>query len=324
MGICLDFLSGPSPPSLLRTRRNKAMLVLRAALVAAVALMATPTMMQTTTAPTTTYVKVFEENLVFYSHVFSELVGSIVNVDTGQDQTTIAIDCIQSLLANCSTRPLGMPPTFTMGPSTFMYSWSSTRQNSQAYTIDVQAEGCKIFSSTESASCWLYASYWHSDNATSTSTSVTETVTMNSADITYDTLMVTAGIEKLLAPATTTQNRDGTVTASIVTASVSTTAFSSSSSSKTHSSRAWIAGPVVGAVTGCALLAVGVYWCRRRKKHRDPMAAAETASQLRSGGMDAYRSTLQPPHEAGMTAEAQGTPLAELPAHDSSWPRELA
>ncbi|PWY71597.1 hypothetical protein BO94DRAFT_539551 [Aspergillus sclerotioniger CBS 115572] len=299
------------------------MLVARARM-AAFALMATPAMMQTTTAPTTTYIKVFEENIVFYSHFFSELVGSIVNVDTDQDQTTIAINCIQSLLANCSTRSLGMPPTFTMGPSTFIYSWSSTRHNSQAYTIDVQAEGCKIFSSTESASCWLYASYWHSDNATSTSTSVTENVTMNSADITYDTLMVTAGVEKLLAPATTTQNQDGTGTASTVTASVSTATFSSRSSSKTHPPSAWIAGPVMGAMIGCALIAAGVYWCLRRRKQKDPMTTAETAIQPPSEEMDASGSILKTPPEADMTAEAQGTPLAELPAHNSSWPRELA
>ncbi|PYI10795.1 hypothetical protein BO78DRAFT_182691 [Aspergillus sclerotiicarbonarius CBS 121057] len=289
----------------------------RAALMAALALMATATTMQTTTAPTTTYIKVFEENVVFYSHIYSKLAGSIVGVDTDQDQTTIAINCIQSLLANCSMSSIGMPPTFTMGPSTFIYSWSSTRQNSQEYTIDVQSEGCRIFSSTESASCWLYASYWHSAGTTSTSESVTENVTMNSADITYDTLMVMAGVEKLLAPATTTQTQDATTTASLST----TAAVSSSSSRPETHSKAWIAGPAVGAAAGCALAAAGLYWCLRRKKQGE-MAGAETTIQLPSGEID--HSSPQSPYKADMAAETQGTPVAELPAHDSSWPRELA
>ncbi|RAL02747.1 uncharacterized protein BO80DRAFT_30086 [Aspergillus ibericus CBS 121593] len=289
--------------------------------MAAVSPMATTTTMQTTTAPTTTYLKVFEENVVFYSHVYSELAGSIVGVDTDQDQTTVAINCIQSLLANCSMRSIGMPPTFTMGPSTFIYSWSSTRQNSQEYTIDIQSEGCKIFSSTESASCWLYASYWHSAGTTSTSKSVWENVTMNSADITYDTLMVTAGVEKLLAPATATQTQDvtSTATASFSTASA---ASSSSSSPERHSSKAWIAGPAVGAVAGCALIAAGTYWCLRWKKPRK-MTGTETAIQHPSGGIGTY-SNLQAPEKADMATETQGTPVAELPAHDSTWPRELA
>ncbi|PYI00111.1 hypothetical protein BO71DRAFT_312352 [Aspergillus ellipticus CBS 707.79] len=251
------------------------------------------------------------------------MAGSIVGVDTS-NQTTIAINCVQSLLANCSFSSYVLPITVTKGPSTFALSLSSTTKRSADYTIFVQSQECDIISSTESASCMVYTSWWYSNSSTSTSMSKTNTVALSPAQITYDTLMVTAGIEKLLAPATTTQVESETASSTSTGVLSTTTAASSSSSSPgSHSSKAWIAGPVVGAVAGCALVAGAVYWCLRRKR-RDSMVSGGVGIHDPSEEISPYVSPSQYQYKGYIPAETQGTPVAELPAHDSSWPRELS
>ncbi|PWY82975.1 hypothetical protein BO70DRAFT_361902 [Aspergillus heteromorphus CBS 117.55] len=284
--------------------------------------MATSSTMQTTAAPTTTYVEVFEENIAVNNNVFSDMAGSIVAVDTTNNQTTIAVNCIQSLLANCSFSSYALPITVTKGLSTFSLSLSSTRKKAADYTIFVQTQECVVISSTESASCVVFTSWWYSNSSTSTSMSKTATVTLSPAQITYDSLLVTAGVEKLqntLAPSATA-GPSSTSTAVLSTA----TAGPASSSPESHSSKAWIAGPVIGAVAGCALIAAGVFWfLRRKKKQRDSVVSRGVTVYDPSREISAYGSPMQDQFKEGIPAEAQGTPVAELPAHDSSWAREL-
>ncbi|GLA07417.1 hypothetical protein AnigIFM60653_008648 [Aspergillus niger] len=274
------------------------------------------------TTVTDTYVQVFEENVVFYSSIFSFLAGSIVDVDTVEDRTTIGTNCIQSLLANCSMESVSFPPTFTMGPSTYIHSSSGTEQNSQKYTIGIDSKACRIFSSTQSASCKLYASYWYSDSITSTSQDITRTTALKSAEIKYHSLWITAGAEKLSAPVTTTrtQNRTAVPTATALT-STTVAVSSPSPAPEIHSSKTWIAGPIVGAIAGCGLIAAVVYCCLRRKRQIVPSVAPGPAIQDPSEEISALSSPVKSPYKAGIPAETQGTPVSELPADEPSWNR---
>ncbi|GKZ82739.1 hypothetical protein AnigIFM56816_007560 [Aspergillus niger] len=271
-----------------------------------------------TTAPPTAYVQVFEANAVLYNSIFSFLAGSIVDVDTVEDRTTIGTNCIHSLIANCSLETVSFPPTFTMGPSTYIHSSSGSEQNSQQYTIDIDSRACRIFSSTQSASCEFYASYWYSDPKTSTSKHITRHTTLKSSEINYHNLLITAGVEKLPTPVTTSQTQKRTVPTATALPSTTAAASSPSSSSESRPSKAWIAGPVVGAVAGCGLVAAALYWCLRRKGQEEPSADSGPIIQDPSEEIRGLSRPAKSVYEAGMPAETQGTPVSELPADEPS------
>ncbi|KAL7654861.1 hypothetical protein ACMYSQ_006851 [Aspergillus niger] len=271
-----------------------------------------------TTAPPTAYVQVFEANAVLYSSIFSFLAGSIVDVDTVEDRTTIGTNCIHSLIANCSLETVSFPPTFTMGPSTYIHSSSGSEQNSQQYTIDIDSRACRIVSSTQSASCEFYASYWYSDPKTSTSKHITRHTTLKSSEINYHNLLITAGVEKLPTPVTTSQTQKRTVPTATALPSTTAAASSPSSSSESRPSKEWIAGPVVGAVAGCGLVAAALYWCLRRKGQEEPSADSGPIIQDPSEEIRGLSSPAKSVCEAAMPAETQGTPVSELPADEPS------
>ncbi|GKZ22710.1 hypothetical protein AbraIFM66951_002114 [Aspergillus brasiliensis] len=277
------------------------------------------TMVTVVTTVTTTYVQVFEGNIIFYD-IFSTLAGSIVDVNTMEGQTTIGVNCVYNQLANCSMEAAGIPHTITIGPSTYMHSSSETEQNTQGYTISIDSRACKIFSSTQSASCESYTSYWYSDSVTSTSMDSMRTTTLDAAEISYYRLTITAGVEKLSARVTRTQTQKGTATISTATALTSTTAAASSPRPvpEIHSSKAWVAGPVVGAVAGCGLIAAAIYWCLRRKRQIEPSAGSGPTIQDPSEEIRGLGSTAKSTYKADMPAETQGTPVAELPANEPS------
>ncbi|GLB10049.1 hypothetical protein AtubIFM57258_005988, partial [Aspergillus tubingensis] len=138
--------------------------------------------------------------------------------------------------------------------------------------------------------------------------------------ITYHDLSITAGVEKLLAPVTTTQAQNKTavatstaLTSTTAAAFTTTAATSPSPTPETHSSRAWIAGPVAGAVAGCGLVVAVLYWCRRRKIQGEPSADAGPIIQDPSGEIKRPGSPVK-----YMAAETQGTPVSELPADEPS------
>ncbi|PYH66145.1 uncharacterized protein BO88DRAFT_428081 [Aspergillus vadensis CBS 113365] len=273
-----------------------------------------------TTAPPTAYVQVFEANAVFYSSIFSFLAGSIVNVDTVEDRTTIGANCIHSLVVNCSLETVSFPPTFTMGPSTYIHSSSGSEQNSQQYTSNIDSRACRIFSSTQSASCEIFASYWYSDAQTSTSKHTKRHTTLRSSEINYHNLLITAGIEKLPTAVTTSQTQKRTATVPTATALASTTAAASSPSpnSQSHPSKAWVAGPVVGAVVGCGLIAAVLYWCLRRKRQKVPSADSGPIIQDPSEEIRGLDNPVKSAYKACTPAETQGTPVSELPADEPS------
>lgn len=112
--------------------------------------------------------------------------------------------------------------TITSGPSTFAWSMSSTTRSDSVYSIAGQSQNCAVIGSTQSASCLIYDDHWHSNISSTSSLSTSATVELNAAQITYDLLTVTAGVEKLVP--------DSTASTSSIT--VAGTASSSTDSGK--------------------------------------------------------------------------------------------
>ncbi|PYH38407.1 uncharacterized protein BO87DRAFT_393826 [Aspergillus neoniger CBS 115656] len=255
------------------------------------------TMKTEATTVTDTYVQVIEGYGMYYNKFLGYLAGSIVDVNTVEGQTTIANR---------------IPPTITVGPSTYIHSSSGTKQDPQKFTIGIDSRACRIFSSTQRASCETYVSSWWSDPTTIMSMERTSTTILGPADITYHHLSITAGAEKLPSLVTTTQAQNKTAVAtSTALTSTTTAAPSPSPTPETHSSRAWIAGPVAGAVAGCGLVVVVLYWCLRRKIQGEPSADAGPIIQDPSGEIKRPGSPVK-----YTAAETQGTPVSELPADE--------
>lgn len=158
---------------------------------------------------------------------------------------------------------------------------SSTTRSDSVYSIAGQSQNCVVTGSTQSASCLIYDDYWHSNISTTSFSSTSATVELSAAQITYDLLTVTAGVEKL-APASTA-SMTSTATAGIA---------NNSTVSGQHSSKAWIAGPVIGAVVGCAVIAAGVYLCllRRRKGNSENEKSNNVQSYPDSPELDTNQS----------------------------------
>jgi hypothetical protein len=120
-------------------------------------------------------------------------------------------------------------------------------------------------------------------------------------------LAVLSGLENLPTPTAATQASPGHTGTS-----TSTPTTTAATTSEHHSSsKAWIAGPVVGAVAGLALAAAAAFWfvSRRRKGKTDPVYWNPTEGTPEV-----------PEHQAYLPA--QNARLGELPA--KSAPAELS
>jgi hypothetical protein len=123
--------------------------------------------------------------------------GSIVGVNAVA--TTIAIVCTSSN-TDC---PVVNPWTVTQGPSTFSMSaaWSTYSEGLEVgLTID---ENCKITSSTAGATCTNSIGVEASYEGQSSSTNSIEKPTFAADEITYQTLLITGGVEKFSQPSAT-------------------------------------------------------------------------------------------------------------------------
>jgi len=204
--------------------------------------------------------------------------------------------------------------TITSGPSTFAWSMSSTTRSDSVYSIAGQSQNCAVIGSTQSASCLIYDNYWHSNISTTSLSSTSATVELSAAQITYDILTVTAGVEKLV-PAST---------ASMSSTTTAGTTSSSTDSGK-HNSKAWIAGPVVGAVVGCAVIAAGVYLCllRRRKANSENEKSKNVPSYPGSPELDTNHSQTKEEWRAELPSSTPAPPPAELEARERHFVHEL-
>ncbi|GAQ41030.1 hypothetical protein ASPNIDRAFT_40383 [Aspergillus niger] len=283
------------------------------------------TMKTVVTTATDAQVQVFERSGIIYDEIFGSLAGSIVDVNTVEGQTTIVMNCIESPPARCDLEADRIPRTITIGPSTYIHSSSGTEQDPQKYTISIDSRACRIFSSTQRASCETYMSSWYSDPTTIMSMETMRTTILGPGEITYHHLSITAGVEKLLSPVTTTQTQNKTavatstaLTSTTAAAFTTTAAPSPSQTPEIHSSKAWIAGPVAGAVAGCGLIVAAAYWCLRGRRQREPSADSRPITQDPSEEIKRLGSPVRYAYKVGMAAETQGTPVSELPADEPS------
>ncbi|OJJ42236.1 hypothetical protein ASPZODRAFT_137419 [Penicilliopsis zonata CBS 506.65] len=283
-------------------------------------------MSTTTTASTSavTEVQIFGE--VERVAVADDVYGSIVAVDTAAGLTTIAFDCRPSV-SSCSADGNLMPLTVTQGPSTFAFDQTSIWYRewlTEWYSIHIT---CEITSSALSAICLSsqtpVSRVTDTDTGTETTTgtyAVTEPAetaylfSLTQGEVFWDIFTVTGGVSKLpgtaTATATTTTSSSTTTTS---TSTITTTSSSStSSSSSSSSSKAWIAGPVIGGICAVALVAVGLWWYRRRQ--RTPIQA-ETAGNT-EGNLPPYYDAYDGAKPVDSMAEAHSQPLNEMPANE--------
>jgi hypothetical protein len=125
------------------------------------------------------------------------IAGSIVSVNA--ISTIIAIQCTSSN-TDC---PITSPWTITQGPSTFSMSvaFSTLSEGVEVeLTID---ENCKITSSTAGASCTNSVGFELSLDGSKTSTNTIEKPTFTAGDLSYQKLLITAGVEKFSQPQAT-------------------------------------------------------------------------------------------------------------------------
>lgn len=124
----------------------------------------------------------------------SGVAGSIVGADS--TATTIALNCLNDTSCAIGTKPY----TLTQGPSTLIadiVTQAGIEGNSGAITAAV---ACNITSSTQAATCIATATVSIGQGIAIT-TSITTTIA--SSDISYEQLLITAGIEKLNSPSAT-------------------------------------------------------------------------------------------------------------------------
>ncbi|KAJ5604844.1 hypothetical protein N7510_009998 [Penicillium lagena] len=198
----------------------------------------------------------------------NDLEGSVMSADASA--TTIQIDCRSSVTNQCLSSGYVLPQTLTTGPSFQDYYYDITSYWNSTIYIVTGALDCNLTSSTLGASCYYSRSTWVSSGLTANSSASSTSISISSFNLKYNTLTVASGLEKLQATQTAATNAAPGQTVK----STSTPTTTAASSSEHHiSSKAWIAGPVVGAVVGLALFTALAFWCvsRRRKTNADPV-----------------------------------------------------
>lgn len=211
--------------------------------------------------------------------------GSVVNVDAST--TTILIDCRSSATAQCSSSGYILPQTLTAGPSFQDYYYDVTSYYNRTIYIVTGSLDCNMTSSTLGASCYTSMSNWVSSGTNSNSTAWSTTVSISSFNLKYNTLTVSSGLEKLQATATAATNASPGQTMTSTSTPTTTTASTLANNS---SSKAWIAGPVIGAVVGLALVAAVAFWCvgKRRRSKADPVGWNPTEGRSEVSGHQVF------------------------------------
>ncbi|KAJ5500572.1 hypothetical protein N7453_009623 [Penicillium expansum] len=188
--------------------------------------------------------------------------GSVMSADAMA--TTIQIDCRSSATKQCTSSGYLFPrlslPDFHYDITSF---WNNT------IFIVTGTLDCNMTGSTLGASCYFSTSTWVSSGTKSISSVFATTASISSANLKYNTLAVPSGLENLpveTAAMNVSPGHTGTSTSKPTTTAVTTSEHHSSS-------KAWIAGPVIGAVAGLALATVAGFWfiSRRRKSKAGPV-----------------------------------------------------
>ncbi|KAL3472031.1 hypothetical protein BJX99DRAFT_236180 [Aspergillus californicus] len=203
--------------------------------------------------------------------MLESLGGSIAAVDWDIQATTIVLDCLSEESTDCAM--MDVPFTITSGPSTYAYTAYYTQVDASYSHTDVVS--CAV---TESAVCDMTYYSWF--GSTTTAFTRLETSTYSPDDFTYEVVPITAGLEKL------SSTSDATATPSESTSGADSNSDSDSGGS---SSKAWIAGPVVGAIVGCALIAGAIWFWLRRRRAGAQSATGTEAQVSELDGKDAFK-----------------------------------
>ncbi|KAJ9486486.1 hypothetical protein VN97_g6842 [Penicillium thymicola] len=197
---------------------------------------------------------------------FNNVEGSVMTADT--TATTYQIDCRSSATKQCTSSGYLLPQTLTAGPSFQDFHYDVTSFWNSTIFIVTGTLDCNMTGSTLGASCYFSTSTWISSGTKNTSSVFTTSATISSANFKYNTLAVPSGLENLPVETAATNASPGHTGPSI--SKPTTTA--AMASEHPSSSKAWIAGPVIGAVAGLALATVAAFWfiSRRRNNKADP------------------------------------------------------
>ncbi|KAJ5736952.1 uncharacterized protein N7483_002077 [Penicillium malachiteum] len=243
------------------------------------------------TASSTTTISVMQELMV---ENMTLMEASVITV--GPSLTTLELDCKSQYSSNCSSSGMVWPQTVIVGESVQAMNYDVTSYYGGTLWIVSGNASCTVTNISMGALCDLSTLSWYSSGTVSNSSSVDGQQVTLAATLTYATVDVVSGLDKLAvattssgaSPAsmvtTTSAPNTGTLAPSNTADSSSSLSSSlSSSSSSSSSSKAWIAGPVVGAVAGIALVAGLIFWCIRRKCQGDdtvPGAESGTPPEL--------------------------------------------
>ncbi|KAJ5648142.1 hypothetical protein N7490_004514 [Penicillium lividum] len=219
------------------------------------------------TATSTTTIQLMQKLM---SENMTLLEGSVISVDA--TATTLELDCQSSASSICSSKGMLWPQTVTVGPSIQGMNFDITTYYASILWIVTGSASCVVTNSSMGADCVLSTNSWYSSGTTSNSSSVDGTTVAVEPTLTFATIPVVSGLEKLAAASTpmTTTNASpasaATTTSAPNTATATASNVSQTSSSSSSSSQAWIAGPVVGAIAGMALVGGLAVWYFRRTR----------------------------------------------------------
>lgn len=236
---------------------------------------------------------------------FNNVEGSVMSADA--TATTYQIDCRSSVTKQCTSSGYLLPQTLTAGPSFQDFHYDVTSfWNSTIYIVTGTLD-CNMTGSTLGASCYFSTSTWISSGTTNASSVFTTSASISSANLKYNTLAVPSGLENLPVETAATNASPGHTGTS--TSKPTTTA--AMASEHPSSSKAWIAGPVIGAVAGLALATVAAFWftSRRRNNKADPVYWNPTEGTSEASGHPTYL-----PLQGTQVSELSNAQVGELSA----------
>ncbi|KAJ5537103.1 hypothetical protein N7513_010289 [Penicillium frequentans] len=212
------------------------------------------------------------------------LEGSVISADA--TATTLELDCQSSAYSICTSSGMLWPQTVTVGPSIQGMNFDITTYYGSTLWIVSGNASCVVTNSSMGADCVITTSSWYSAGTTVNSSSVDGASITLEPTLAFATIPVVSGLEKLAATTTTDASPASTATATSAPNTAAATATNSSTaSSSSSSSNAWIAGPVVGAIAGIALVGALAFWYfrRTRKNTGDAEGANSTGAAGATG-----------------------------------------
>ncbi|KAJ5396840.1 hypothetical protein N7509_004953 [Penicillium cosmopolitanum] len=214
---------------------------------------------------------------------------------------SIAKSSVLSIGVSSETRATCCPSSFTAQADNFLVWYSTNRCFSADTKMDhvwTFTQGGTVTSMTTSGGLNAKAVFirWQETDLQTPATT-TATTTTGSTDTTTDSTATSTGLSS--GPSATA-----------ATATAAAAADQSSNSSQGGSSRAWIAGPVIGAAVACALIALVATWYNRRRWQQKN----STRSYYSPQGPHRMAELYQEPKLAEAPSEAIYPGPIELPA----------